>query len=170
MGFEQSTKVSKLYFLKRSQHFFTLILVVAYIELVSNNRPMVERLKYLLQSTLKVNLLGSFKLFIGWNKSRKDHEIYLNRSLYVELILLRKNKNSHAHPVNTLLPVSYETTPIYDREKYLNYEEHKRYLSLVTALSYLGICNVRKINSLFLFWPDSCTLPLSGIWYWSSEW
>lgn len=144
-GFKQSNQDSRLYFLQKGSDFINLILVVDDMAFSSNSRALIDRLKYLLQSTFKVKLLGTLQVFIGWEIRRTENGLYLGQSSYVKR-LLRNFNMTHVKPVTTPLPVSCDIQPIHDDELPLNLEDHKRYRSLIGVISYLAICTRPDIS------------------------
>ena len=65
-GFKQSSQDQRLYFYKSGKHFINFIVVVDDMAISSNNRKLVEWFKNKLTQALKVKLLRTLKIFIGW--------------------------------------------------------------------------------------------------------
>lgn len=74
--------------------------------------------------------------------------------------------------VATLLPTSssYNTSAAKSDGDLLRDEDHKRYRSMVGALSYLESAHALTFLTLSLFCQENYTLPFSGLWPWQNGW
>ena len=76
--------------------------------------------------TFKVKLLGTLKMFIGWEFSHTEHGLYVGQEKYVRSIQ-RENDLTHVEDVSTPLPIRSDITETHIGDKRLTQVEHKRY-------------------------------------------
>ena len=75
----------------------------------SNNNKLIDWFETQLTETFKVKLLGSLKMFIGWEFTYTDHGLYIGQEKYVRRVLA-ENDMAHVKPVDTPLPTRSDIT------------------------------------------------------------
>ena len=138
-GFKQSNQDKRLYFYNKGNKFINLIIVVDDMAFSSNDRELIKWFKSMITSAFKVKLLGVLKMFIGWELTHTNNGIYIGQEKYIKRILLDNNMQ-HVKSVDTPLPTKCNLTSTQKSEPKLPPTDHKRYRSLIGALSYLAIC------------------------------
>ena len=83
MGFKQSSQDQRLSFYKSGEHFINLIIEVDDMGFSSNKRELVEWFKNKLRQVFKVNILGTIKIFIGWELPYAKNGLYIGKEKYV---------------------------------------------------------------------------------------
>ena len=125
-GFKQSSQDQRLYIYKSGEQFINLIVVVDDMALSSNNPKLLEWFKNKQTQAFKVKLLGTLKLFIGWEFTYAENGLYIGQEKYVKRLLTEHNMQ-HVKPVNRPLPTKCNTTEANENEKPLTTIEHRRY-------------------------------------------
>ena len=145
--FKVSKFDSRLYFLRIGEDFIIIALVVDDMCFATNNRELLDQLKFKLSAKFDVKFYGSLTYFIGWNITHAPQGLKLDQTEYARS-LLKTCGMEHCKAVSSTLPIGADLLPASPHEQLqkllvwqnLSKRDHQAYRAIVGGLLYLSVC------------------------------
>ena len=146
-GFKVSKFDSLLYFLRIGEDFIILALVVDDTCFATNNRELLDQLKFKLSAKFDVKFYGSLTSFMGWNITHAPQGLKLDQTENARS-LLKTCGMGHCKAVSSPLPIGAGLLPTSPHEQLLSKRDHQAYRAIVGGLLYLSVCTRPDLSFL----------------------